>query len=277
MLNRPNYMLRQRAAHSWHFVVSGRPLTSIIAGILSGGTLAFRPGSDIEEITRAMVAFTCITMAGFVFNDVHDREKDRVKRIQRPITRGAVSIREAVLYALFLSLFAVFITPGTTLARVTLIFTCLALIGYSYFAYWVPPLKGVYTAALCCTPLVYAVVLTRAHIPGSSYALLATFILGREACLDVLDLEVDANFGLRTLPQVLGPDLARRTGVLLMICSMAASVFIVSSPIGVAFVGASLGSMLILVFWPGVDFRTRILWSRLSMLLGAVALASTIQ
>ena len=86
-----------------------------------------------------LVVFTLGTIlmrsAGCCMNDVADREFDRhVKRTaQRPVTRGAVSPREALTVGAVLALFAFALVLTTTVAAVVWSFAALAVaVAYPY-------------------------------------------------------------------------------------------------------------------------------------------------
>lgn len=258
----------------WKLFTSGRPMSSAIAGLLTAATIAFLPHHGVASIFRAGIAFTLITMAGFIWNDVHDRDKDRLKQVRRPITVGSVSVRQAILFSAVLCTVAVLLSPNDEIPRLILFATILALIGYSYFAYAVAPLKGVYTAGLCCTPLIYGISIGGGHPRASTLIALCIFIIGRETYLDVLDFETDHRFGLRTIPAFIGPRAAEAGGTFLMLLSIAASILFVHTLFSLACVSVALSVLSLVLFWPGVDLHTRIKWTRLPMLFGALALAS---
>ena len=89
----------------------------VFAGLLFGGRLL-----DIESValaTAAFVIFCALSGSVYLFNDVADREGDRVHPLKstRPIASGQLRVRTAVLMAGFLGVAAI---EAATLIRPTL-------------------------------------------------------------------------------------------------------------------------------------------------------------
>ena len=133
---------------------------------------------------------TAVTMAAFVFNDLYDREKDRVaKAKKKPIADGRVGAAQGYLFAALLSagalMLAAVIDQGLSLYVITAALA--GAIAYSFVARRIPVAKkGVATAVLCCTPLAYGSEVARVAVPTPIYAFFAAFVFGRELVLDAL-------------------------------------------------------------------------------------------
>jgi 4-hydroxybenzoate polyprenyltransferase len=75
----------------------------VFAGLLFGGRLD--SGDAVADAVLTFVAFCAISSAGYLFNDLRDRELDRLhpEKRDRPIASGAVSTETAVALALALA------------------------------------------------------------------------------------------------------------------------------------------------------------------------------
>jgi 4-hydroxybenzoate polyprenyltransferase len=215
-------------------------------------------------------------MAGFILNDVHDRPKDALAFIQRPVTVGLISVRQAITASSFLFIIAFCVTPSHGRSTTILLITALAVTIYSIFAQRFPILKGVYTALLCCAPLSYGAAVGSGRFADTVFGALVLFICGREIYLDIRDIEGDRRFGLTTVPVFIGIPAARKVAVMLMIAGGLSILVIVRSTIGYLAAGGSLVLLGLVLTWPGIELQRRLQLTRFPMLLGAFALASTV-
>jgi geranylgeranylglycerol-phosphate geranylgeranyltransferase len=256
--------------------VSGRPINSGIAGFGAGATVAFLPSATWSDILSATCAMSCITMAGFIINDLCDRPKDTLAFVQRPITLGLISSWEAIVGSglLFTIAFCVSAPRGRSLT--ILLVTAVAVVAYSAFAHRFPSAKGLYTALLCCAPLAYGAAVGEAEFDSGVYTALVLFILGREIYLDIRDIDGDRRFGLRTIPVLIGILAARRMAVGCMIMGSLLTLIVVQSAAGYAAAASSVLLLCIVLSWPGIELHRRLRLTRIPMFLGAIALASTV-
>jgi geranylgeranylglycerol-phosphate geranylgeranyltransferase len=256
--------------------ISGRPTNAGIAGVAAGATVAFLPSSTWPDVVATACAMTAITMAGFIMNDLFDRPKDILASIQRPITLGLISSREAIVGSGLLFTMAFCVTPLRGKALAILLVTSVAVIVYSTFAHRFPFAKGLYTALLCCAPLAYGASVGEAVFGLPIYLALVLFTFGREIYLDIRDIDGDRRFGLGTIPVIVGILPAQRIAVGLMITGGLWTLLIVQSSTGYATAALSLLLLCIVLAWPGIELRLRLRLTRIPMFLGAIALASTI-
>jgi hypothetical protein len=79
----------------------------VFAGLLFSGQLD--EGAQVLDATLAFIAFCAISSAGYLFNDLRDRELDRLHpdKRHRPIASGAVAIGTAQAMAAVLALVAI--------------------------------------------------------------------------------------------------------------------------------------------------------------------------
>jgi len=168
--------------------------------------------------------------AGCCINDVADRDFDRhVKRTaQRPVTRGAVSVREALLLGAFLALAAFALVLTTNRAAVLLSFAALAItIAYPYAKRFVSMPQAVLGVAFSFgIPMAFAAVRGGGAeglvagvdevVPPLAWALLAGnlfWVLAYDTEYAMVDRDDDLNIGIRTSAITLGRfDVAAVTG-----------------------------------------------------------------
>lgn len=81
-----------RPAHAWKS-------TPVLAGLLFGGR--WDDASAVASTLACAVAFTAVAAAGYLVNDVLDRDADRAhpRRRLRPVARGALAVRTALAAA----------------------------------------------------------------------------------------------------------------------------------------------------------------------------------
>jgi len=79
----------------------------VYAGLLFSGQVD--EGAQVLAATLTFVAFCAISSAGYLFNDLHDREHDRLhpEKRTRPIASGALTVAAAAAVAAALALAAV--------------------------------------------------------------------------------------------------------------------------------------------------------------------------
>lgn len=185
---------------------------------------------------------------------------------------GELSRRRAACLAAALLLCAGLLSAGIGAGGKALAATALALLLYSPVALRVPLAKGVFVAGLCCAPLWYGAAAGGVRCSPLSYAMLACFVLGREALMDANEMEGDRRAGIRTIAAALGVRFARRAGLALMFLPAAGLAAMARG--GAARIAgiATLLSLAGVFAWPGLDESGRIRLSRFPMLIGAVAI-----
>ncbi len=147
--------------------------------------------------------------AGCCINDVADREFDRhVKRTaQRPVTRGAVSVREALAVGAVLALLAFGLVLTTNAHTVAWSFAALAVsLAYPYAKRYVSMPQAVLGVAFSFgIPMAYAAV--RADIPLQAWVLLVGnlfWVLAYDTEYAMVDRDDDLRIGMKTSAITLG-------------------------------------------------------------------------
>jgi 4-hydroxybenzoate polyprenyltransferase len=228
-----------------------------------------------SEMLRAL-PIVFISMAGFAMNDVWDADKDRIAGKLRPIammkiTKGAASCIAAILiFAAILLGLAV----GTTNSVCVLIIVSAGVLLYSPFAQSLPLWKNIYTAFLCSSPLVYSAVLSHVEVKMWLFVIWISFLFGRELLLDVYDSVGDQRAGLRTIAVVVGRSRTTCMAFGVMAIAMAAMSFAISGIPSIVLFAFAISSMVAVGgLWMGRLEESAIVLSRLTLLLGAVAIA----
>lgn len=210
------------------FLELARPGNAIAAGVLTF-TGAFVAGGALVRpfaVVAAVLATVFATAAGNAINDYFDREIDRINRPDRPIPRGAVTPREALLYSVLLFLGAV--VAAVTLPILALaiaVFNLLSLLAYTELFKGQPLVGNAVVAYLTGSTFLFGgAAVNRPLGAAVLFVLAALATLTREIVKDVEDIEGDREEGLRTLPIVLGERRALWVGVAVMVVAVVASV-----------------------------------------------------
>jgi 4-hydroxybenzoate polyprenyltransferase len=163
--------------------------------------------------------------AGCCVNDVADREFDKhVKRTaQRPVTTGAVSVREALLLGAVLALAAFALVLTTHAAAIAWSFAALAIsIAYPYAKRYVSMPQAVLGIAFSFgIPMAFAAV--QGHVPLLAWVLLLGnlfWVLAYDTEYAMVDRDDDLRIGIKTSAITLG----RADVAVVMACYVAAIV-----------------------------------------------------
>ena len=160
-----------------------------------------------------LVVFTLGTFlmrsAGCCVNDVADREFDRhVKRTaQRPVTRGAISVREALVLGAMLALVAFALVLTTNAAAIAWSFAALAItLVYPYAKRFVSMPQAVLGIAFSFgIPMAFAAVQSR--VPLLAWVLLLGnlfWVLAYDTEYAMVDRDDDLRIGMKTSAITLG-------------------------------------------------------------------------
>jgi 4-hydroxybenzoate polyprenyltransferase len=157
--------------------------------------------------------------AGCCVNDVADREFDRhVKRTaQRPVTRGAVSVKEALLLGAVLALAAFALVLTTNAATIAWSFAALAIaVAYPYAKRFVSMPQAVLGVAFSFgIPMAFAAVQSR--VPLLAWVLLLGnlfWVLAYDTEYAMVDRDDDLKIGMKTSAITLG----RADVAVIMLC-----------------------------------------------------------
>lgn len=223
----PRVLLRSARCYLWPAIAVNSLLMSAVC------KLSFSSG-----LVVAGSLILCAT-AGFLFNDLLDREIDKANKRKRLQGLTSLGLLLVFLCAASCWLLAVLVTFWTAPASQSLVILCVAL-GTAFYSVplrSVPVVSTVLSALLCATPLWVPLVLAESPaevqcvlLVGSAFA----FFLGREIVLDVNDMKGDREHGRLTLPILVGRTTAIRVaqGALFLSCAISIPIpFLIDSTI----------------------------------------------
>jgi geranylgeranylglycerol-phosphate geranylgeranyltransferase len=203
-----------------------RPVNALVAGILTFTGAFIAQGGELvgsaESVTIAALVTVLATGAGNAINDYFDREVDQITNPERPLPRGAVTPRTALLFSAML-----FILAGGLSLTLPPIAIAIALINIGLLVIYTPLLKGlpgVGNAAIAYLGgsafLFGGAAVESLTAPGILFAIATLATFSREVIKDVEDLAGDQENDLKTLPIVIGTHRAL-VGAAVVLCLMA--------------------------------------------------------
>ena len=236
-----------------------RPVNAIAAGALTfiGAFVAVGSSLPTVPVLAAVVATVLATGAGNAINDYFDREIDRINAPDRPIPRGAVSPKGALVFsvALFLVAVALVLTLLPLLAIGIAVFNLLALITYTEVFKGLPGVGNALVAYLGGSTFLFG---TAAVWPVDTtvlasvvvlFLLAALSTLAREVIKDVEDVAGDREEGLNTLPIAVGERRALvLAAVLLGVAAVASPVPYLLGTFGVAYLVVVVPADLVMLY-----------------------------
>jgi len=185
-----------------------RPLNCLMMGfaVIVGASLVFPLNFTINLLLGFVTSFS-LTAASMAINDYYDREIDAINEPNRPIPRGDVSPKEALIFALLLSIIGFVAAFETNMPSLLVAVTAL-IISITYIT------KGKGTglpgnflvSATVVIPFIYGG-LTVGQIETSTLLFVAIAFLsntGREVTKGIVDVEGDRSHNIKTIAVTYG-------------------------------------------------------------------------
>ena len=185
-----------------------RPLNCLMMGfaVIVGSSLVSPLNFTINLLLGFVTAFS-LTAASMAINDYYDREIDAINEPNRPIPRGDVNPKEALIFALVLSIIGLIAAFTTNLPSLLVALAALT-ISITYIT------KGKGTglpgnflvSASVVIPFIYGG-LTVGQIETSSLLFVAIAFLsntGREVTKGIVDVEGDRSHNIKTIAVTYG-------------------------------------------------------------------------
>ena len=185
-----------------------RPLNCLMMGfaVIVGASLVSPLNFTINLLLGFATSFA-LTAASMVINDYYDREIDAINEPNRPIPRGDVSPKEALMFALLLSIIG-FVAAFETNMPSLLVAVIALIISMTYIT------KGKGTglpgnflvSATVVIPFIYGG-LTVGQIERSTLLFVAIAFLsntGREVTKGIVDVEGDRSHNIKTIAVTYG-------------------------------------------------------------------------
>ena len=193
---------------------------TFVGAFVAGGLSAPAPTAF------AAVATVLATGGGNAINDYFDREIDAINQPDRPIPRGAVSPRGALLFSVLLFAVAVGLTLLLPLFAVAIaLINLVALVAYTELFKGLPGVGNALVAYLTGSTFLYGGAAVEGNLSPVVvlFALAASATMAREVVKDVEDAAGDREEGLRTLPIVLGRRRALAVAAAFVVAAVVAS------------------------------------------------------
>lgn len=189
------------------FLELTRPLNSLITafavfmGAWVGGWV-----DSLDKLIFALVSASFISAGGYVINDFFDLEIDRVNKPQRPLPRGEIKPKSALVFSFILFLGGLILSLLIKESAFFLaLLTVVLLVLYSFKLKRTALFGNLIVSFICGLAFVYGGIVGRdfrlSLIPAG-FAFL--FHLGREILKDIEDLKGDVSVDARTLPIIRG-------------------------------------------------------------------------
>ncbi|ERG96960.1 geranylgeranylglycerol-phosphate geranylgeranyltransferase [Haloquadratum walsbyi] len=203
---------------------------AVAAGVLTftGAFVAGGLAVTAIHLIGAIAATIFATAAGNAINDYFDRAIDRINRPMRPIPRGAISERGAIIFSGLLFVAAIVSTLVLPVIAIALaVANLLALVAYTELFKGLPGVGNIVVAYLTGSTFLFGAAAV-GQVTDSGVIVL--FILAalatatREIIKDIEDIDGDRQEGLQTLPIVIGVTPARRIATGVLVIAITASV-----------------------------------------------------
>ena len=215
---------------------------SVLVGAMVSGKV-----SSWERVVFACISALFISAGGNVINDFFDIEIDRINKPSRPLPRGDISPRSALIFSVLLFLTGLFLSFWVrSLSFMFAFVACSLLVAYSYALKGTLIWGNLAVSAVAALAFIYGGIATddfRLSLIPAAFALL--FHLGREIIKDMEDIKGDSLAGAATLPIKLGVEFSA------YICTLVFASLMVLTPLPYFFRIFSLLYLLIVI--PGVD------------------------
>ncbi|MHA1717278.1 MAG: geranylgeranylglycerol-phosphate geranylgeranyltransferase [Promethearchaeota archaeon] len=208
---------------------------SVLIGFLNARGNVFSSFSSWKTlllVTIGCIVYFLIAGAGNTINDYFDVEIDRINRPGRPIPRGDVSPKAALIYFLLLSVAGIILamilgqyTPNPILIPVIAIL--FSIIGYVYA--WKGKAAGfpgnlmVGISFSSGIPFGALILVDVSAIPVKIWFFFSTctlLLISRELVKGIEDTEGDRKFGIKTIANTLGPNVAKNLSIIFSILAL---------------------------------------------------------
>jgi geranylgeranylglycerol-phosphate geranylgeranyltransferase len=185
-----------------------RTTLSAPALTLAGGYISSNR-SHFSTRTIGYAAIASLTVLAFaqVFNDICDRELDRIGKPRRPLPSGKISVTSARLLAIFLAATSIVISARAGRLTVALTIACLMLgAAYSLVLKNTVIVGNVVVALVSSATLIFAVETTGGLLAKTlaAQAMVFIYILGNEFFKTGLDVKTDGQAELKTIATTRG-------------------------------------------------------------------------
>ena len=213
-----------------------RPINCLMMGlaVLIGELITYSTLLPVgPSVFGFLTAFT-LTGTSMIVNDYWDREVDAVNAPERPIPSGVVSVKEALLFGMILSVIGLLCALSTNLAcLVVSILSLLISIVYNVKGKQKGLTGNLMVSACIAVPLLYGgFIYEGENVSFNRFGLLLVFDLmiflantGREVIKGIIDVKGDKIRQVKTIAIQYSPRVARTVGILFFLSAVILSVF----------------------------------------------------
>jgi geranylgeranylglycerol-phosphate geranylgeranyltransferase len=205
-----------------------RPLNCLMMGfaVIVGASLVFSLTPTINLLLGFVTSFT-LTAASMVINDYFDREIDAINEPHRPIPQGEITPKEALIFALILSIIGFAASLLTNPPNTPIIATIAYIISITYIT------KGKGTglpgnflvSASVVIPFIYGG-FTVGNVETSIFLFAAIAFLsntGREITKGIVDVKGDKSHKIKTIAVSYGEKTAAATATIFYLLAVSLS------------------------------------------------------
>lgn len=194
----------------FNYIILTRPINCLITlvTVLIGGVVVSSSEIDFKILLLASISAALIAGAGNIINDIYDLEIDKIAHPNRPLPSDKISITNATIFYFALNVISIVLIIQTYLDLILIsIAAILLLYAYSKFVKKIFVLSNITVAFLTGLTFIYAGVAVN-NIKDSFLPALFAFMINliREIVKDVEDYKGDAQYGVKSIPIVLGFD-----------------------------------------------------------------------
>lgn len=194
----------------FNYIILTRPINCFITlvTVLIGGVVVSSSEIDFKILLLASISAALIAGAGNIINDIYDLEIDKIAHPNRPLPFNKISVTNAIIFYFALNIISIALILQTYLDLILIsIAAILLLYAYSKFVKKIFVLSNITVAFLTGLTFIYAGVAVN-NIKDSFLPALFAFMINliREIVKDVEDYKGDAQYGVKSIPIVLGFD-----------------------------------------------------------------------
>ncbi|WFN37467.1 geranylgeranylglycerol-phosphate geranylgeranyltransferase [Methanomicrobium antiquum] len=198
-----------------------RPVNSVVAGFAVILGIIIAKGLVPAESLIMIPVVALITAAGNTINDYYDREIDAVNRPERPIPKGLVTPKGALIFSAALFILGIFLSIFiNVLCLAIAVFNSLILVYYAKKLKMMPFIGNVAVSYLSASVFLFGGAffgLEGLYQNAVVFAITFFAMLSRELLKDAEDIEGDMKGGAKTLPIIIG---VKKTGFLSFILAL---------------------------------------------------------
>ena len=216
-------------ARLFGFLSLMRPINCLMMGfaVIVGVLLAGERDMNAVTLTLGFLTAFTFTGASMAFNDFCDREIDRVNMPDRPIPRGVVSPKEALLFSIILTIIG-FVSAFLTNFNCFLLtlLACAFFVLYSTKGKRTGLVGNMMVSACVSIPFIYGGFISSGNFEAvtlifSGMAFLAN--TGREVTKGITDIAGDRLRGINTVAVIHGPRKAAFVAVIFYLAAVSMS------------------------------------------------------